>query len=221
MVVPHRRLRQQGWQRGIAINGVGAVATGAVLLVVVVSKFTVGAWIPAVVIPILVLGLRAIGRHYGEVAQALEVPEAWRPPFRTHTVVVPVGRVNKGALLALEYARSLAPDQLIAVTVVQDEDDQRSVEQEWERHRIPIELRTLYSPYREITDPLMTFLDELEDERPDDQLTVVLPEFVVDRWWHNALHNQSALALKARLLYRPQTVVTSVPFHLARPHDTT
>ena len=219
MVVHHRRLRHPGWRQGVVINGVGAVATGAVLVVVVVSKFTVGAWIPAVVIPIMVMGLRAIGRHYEEVGQALAAPDAWHPPFRTHTVVVPVGRVNRGVLHAIEYARSLAPDRLVAVTVVKDDEEHAGIARDWERYGIPVELRTIYSPYREITEPLLAFLDELDADTTDDQLTVVLPEFVVRRWWHNALHNQSALALKARLLYRPHTVVTSVPFHMTAAED--
>jgi hypothetical protein len=221
MVLHHRRLREQGWRRGMVINAVGAVATAIVLLVVVISKFTVGAWIPAVVIPVMVLGLQAIGRHYARVNVLLEAPEDWHPPFHTHTVIVPVGRITKGVLRALEYARGMAPDRLVAVTVVKDDDEHERITEEWARRKIPIELHTLYSPYREITDPLLNFIDELDNAHTDDQVTVVLPEFVVERWWENALHNQSALALKARLLYRPNTVVTSVPFHLREERRST
>ena len=214
MVRRHLRRRDPGWQRSVAINSVGSVATFIVLLVVVVSKFTIGAWIPAVLIPAIVMGLRTIGNHYERVTEALTIPEGWKPPFRTHTVIVPVGRMNRGVLRALEYARSLSPDRVIAVSVVQNEDEQERLMTDWASYDIPIELQTVYSPYREITDPIIDFIDRIDSEDTDDQVTVVLPEFVVAHWWENALHNQSALALKARLLYRPNTVVTSVPFHL-------
>ena len=215
MVVHHRRLREPGWRRGMVINAVGSVATAIVLLVVVISKFTVGAWIPAVVIPLIVVGLKIIGRHYAHVAAALAAPVGWRPALLRHTVVVPVGQVNKGVIRAVDYARSLRPDRLIAVTVAVDDEHRQRLEDDWIRHGLSVELHTLHSPYRAITDPILDFLDEVHAGGTEDQLTVVLPEFVVARWWENALHNQSALALKARLLYRPNTVVTSVPFHLA------
>jgi hypothetical protein len=214
MVRRHLRRRDPGWQRSVTINSVGGTATFIVLLVVVVSKFTIGAWIPAVLIPAIVMVLSRIGRHYDRVNDALAIPEGWQPPFRTHTVIVPVGRMNRGVLRALEYARSLAPDRVIAVSVVQNEDEQERLMQDWTSYNIPIELQTVYSPYREITDPIMEFIDRIDSADSDDQVTVVLPEFVVAHWWENALHNQSALALKARLLYRRNTVVTSVPFHL-------
>ena len=214
MVRRHLRLKQPTWQRSVAINSVGAVATFVVLAVVVISKFAIGAWIPAVVIPAIVMVFRVIGRHYQRVTDALTIPEGWKPPFRTHTVIVPVGRMNRGVLRALEYARSLSPDRVIAVSVVQNEDEQERLMTDWASYDIPIELQTVYSPYREITDPIIDFIDRIDSEDTDDQVTVVLPEFVVAHWWENALHNQSALALKARLLYRRNTVVTSVPFHL-------
>ena len=141
---------------------------------------------------------------------AVHVPTDYRPPRHTHYVVVLVGCVNKGALNAISYARSLAPDRLIAVSVVGDAEEQEEVMKEWAEYNIPIELHTISSPYRELTRPVLSFLDELDAESPDDIITVVIPEFVTG-WSSQFLHNQSALALKARLLYRPNTVVTSVP----------
>jgi amino acid transporter len=213
MVVHHWRLREPGWRAGLAINAVGAVATFIVLLVVSISKFAIGAWIPVVLIPIIVLALLLIGRHYDRVREEITIPEGWRPRRYEHFVVVLVGTVNKGTLNALAYARSLAPDRIIAVSVVADAEEQERVAEQWARHRIPVELHTVYSRFRELAQPVMDYLDELDAESDDDIITVVIPEFVTDvktQW----LHNQSALALKLRLLYRPHTVVTSVPIHV-------
>jgi hypothetical protein len=129
-------------------------------------------------------------------------------------VVVLVGRIHQGVLAALTYAKSLAPDRLIAVSVVSGPEDVDRLHEQWERFNLDIELQTLYSPYRELTGPVTAFLDELDESYTDDIITVVLPEFVLDKWWEQLLHNQSALFLKGRLLFRPNTVVTSVPIHL-------
>ena len=214
MVQHHRTHREERWQTKAAVNAVGAVATGIVTLVVVVSKFTIGAWIPAVVIPIIVVLLKSVKRHYVRVGAKLRVPTGYRPRRHTHTVVVPVGGVHQGVLAALTYAKSLAPDRLRAVTVVTDAEEAARMERLWEEHRLDIELHTLYSPYRELTGPVLRYLDEIDEEYTNDIITVVLPEFVLTKWYQQLLHNQSALMLKARLLFRPNTVVTSVPFHL-------
>ena len=210
MVVHHWRLREPRWQVGLVINAVGAVATGIVLAVVVISKFTIGAWIPTVLIPILVIALKGIGRHYDRVQRAVRVPPGFKARRYEHNVIVLVGSVNKGVLRALAYARSLAPDRLIAVSVVGDAAEQEALTNAWAEHKIPVELHTIYSPYRELTRPVLRYLDELDEESPDDIITVVIPEYVTS-WGTQFLHNQSAFALKARLLYRPHTVVTSVP----------
>jgi amino acid transporter len=213
MVVHHWRLREPNWQVGISINAIGAAATFIVLLVVSVSKFTIGAWIPVVVIPVMVLVLRTIGRHYEKVRQAVAIPQGWAPRRYEHFIVVLVGTVNKAVLNAITYARSLAPDRLIAVNVAGDAQEQAAMTAAWLEHEIPVELHTIYSPYRELTRPILDYLDELDSESADDIITVVIPEFVtsVGTQW---LHNQSALAIKLALLYRPHTVVLSVPIHV-------
>ena len=210
MVVHHLRRREERWQASAIVNGVGCVATGVVATVVVVSKFTEGAWIPAVVIPALVVAFRAIARHYRRIRAAVAIGDDYRPPRRTHLVVVLVGSVHRGVIDAVQYARSLAPERLLAVSVVTDRDEQERLVADWDRHGISIPLHTIASPFRELTQPLLEYLDELDAESPDDVITVVIPEFVTP-WTQQWLHNQSALALKARLLYRPNTVVTSVP----------
>ncbi len=211
MVVYQRRHRTPGWQRRMVVNLVGAIATGIVLVVVVVSKFKEGAWIPALVIPLIVMMFKAIGRHYAGVKQEIAVPVGWKPKRRTHTMVVLVGSVNRGAMEAITYARSLAPDRIMAVSVVVDDDDQERISRQWAEYSIPIELQLIHSPYRALTRPVLTFLDELDADDSDDVITVVIPEFVVTKWYTHLLHNQSALALKARLLFRKNTIVTSVP----------
>jgi len=148
--------------------------------------------------------------HYDRVHTGVEIPEGYRARRHTHNVVVLIGTVNKGALNALEYARSLGPDRLIALSVVGDPAEQEALDAAWVERKIPIELHTIYSPYRELTRPVLNFLDELDRQDPDDIITVVIPEFVTS-WATQFLHNQSAFILKAKLLYRPNPVVTSVP----------
>ncbi|MGH9246118.1 MAG: APC family permease [Acidimicrobiales bacterium] len=213
MVVHHYRLREPGWRRSLVVNLVGAVATGIVLLVVMVTKFTIGAWIPVVVIPFLVLVFKLIRRHYDNVRSVVTLTPDWKPRRYEHFVVILVGTLNKAVVNAISYARSLAPDRLIAVTVVGDGEEQDAMHRAWEEHRIPIELHTIYSPYRELTDPVMRYLDELDAESADDIITVIIPEFVtsIGTQW---LHNQSALQLKLALLYRPHTVTVSVPIRV-------
>ncbi len=210
MVVHHFRLREPRWRLSAVINGVGCVATGVVALVVVVSKFTEGAFIPAILIPALVVGFRAINRHYKGVRASVRVDTDYRPPRRTHLVIVLVGSVHRGVIDALSYARSLNPEKLIAVSVVTDDEEQQRLLEAWNDYGITVPLHTISSPYRELTRPVLEYLDELDAESPDDLITVVIPEFVTP-WKQHWLHNQSAFALKARLLYRPNTIVTSVP----------
>lgn len=214
MIRHHLRLREPNWQRGLVINVVGCVATLVVLAVVVVSKFTIGAWIPVVVIPIIVMIFRRIHRHYAEVDRQLAAEPADRVRRRTNTVVVLVGKVTKGSLIAIAYARSLNPDRLVAVSVVSSAEEQDRITRQWEDHEIAVELQTLYSPYRELSRPILRYIDDLDNRRDDDFLTVVVPEFSLQHWWQQLLHNQSALVLRTRLRGRPNTVVTSVPFHV-------
>ena len=210
MVVHHHRHRLGNWRVSLAINACGCVATGTVALVVVVSKFTQGAWIPAVLIPAMVVAFRLISGHYTKVREALRIDHKYSPSRKTHLVVVLVGSVNKGVIQAVQYARSLHPERLIAVSVITDGEEQDRLAQAWADNDMPIELHTISSPYRDLTGPVLDYLDELDAETDDDILTVVIPEFVT-QWKTQWLHNQSAFALKARLLYRANTVVISVP----------
>jgi amino acid transporter len=214
MVRHHRKEREPGWKRNVVINGVGSVATAIVLVIVAVTKFTGGAWVPLVLIPLIVLLFKAIHRHYQGVAKALRVPDGYKPRRMNHTVVVLVGSPHRGVLEALAYAKSLAPNHLVAVTVVSDDDERDRAERQWSERNIDVPLEIVYSPYRELARPVMRFVDELDARFDNDVITVIIPEFVVKHWWGHVLHNQSALFLKGRLLFRKGTVVTSVPYHV-------
>jgi amino acid transporter len=218
MVRHHQRLREDRWKRHAAINAVGAVATGIVLLVVVISKFTIGAWVPVVLIPLIVFVLLSVKRHYDRVGAALRAPTDYRSVRHTHTVVVLVGSVHRATLAALAYARSLAPDRLVALSVSADDEHTEEIQAQWDAFRIDVPLRILSSPYRELVGPVAGYLDELDTEHDNDIITVILPEFVLTKWWEQLLHNQSALLLKARLLFRKNTVVVSVPYHIDGTH---
>jgi hypothetical protein len=214
MVRYHLRRKLPGWQGRVLANGAGAAATGIVLAVVIISKFTIGAWIPIVVIPLMIAGFNAVHRHYQHVGSRLAVPEGWKAQRLNHTVVVLVGGVHRGVLSALAYARSLTPNHLVAVTVVSDEDEQARIEAQWAKHELREPLDIVYSPYRELSRPILRFLDEINTRWDNDVVTVLIPEVVVHKWWQQLLHNQSALVLKARLLFRKGVIVTSVPYHL-------
>ena len=215
MVVHHRRVREAGWQRNQLVNIVGAIATFVVLLVVVVSKFSKGAWIPAILIPGIVVGFKAVRRHYDKVTTALAVTPADRVTRHSHTVVVLIGTVNRGVLHAIAYARSMRPDRLVAISVVASAEEEERIVDAWEQFELPVELRTIFSPYRDLTGPVLQVIDELDAERPDDVITVVIPEFVVEHWWDTVLHNQSAVVLRAKLRQRPNTAITLIPVQVS------
>jgi amino acid transporter len=214
MVRRHRRLRRPGWQRNVVLNSVGAVATLVVLLIVAVTKFTGGAWVPIVVIPMIVLLFKAIRRHYDSVADGLRVPPDWRPPRRRHGVVVLAQGVDAGVFEAVAYAKSTAPDHLVAVTVVADAHEAEQTEKGWARDGVDAPLEIVRAPAGDFTSATLHFVDELEQRWPDTIVTIVIPELYVDHWWQHLLHNQSVLVLKGRLLFRANTAVTSIPYRI-------
>jgi amino acid transporter len=205
--------------RSRAINGFGCALTGAVLIVVLVTKFLLGAWIAIAAMLVIYTLMLAIRRHYTRVAAELQ-PTDERPvlPSRNHAVVL-VSKVHMPTLRALAYAQATRPDTLTAVTVNVDDKDTRSIQAEWERRQIPVPLTVVDSPYREITRPIIDFVKSVRRGSPRDVITVFVPEYVVGRWWENLLHNQSALRIKGRLLFEPGVMVTSVPWQLRSSQD--
>lgn len=213
MVVRWRRLRTSGWRMSAAINGIGAAVTLVVLLVVAVTKAHEGAWIIMVLIPLHVMFFRVTRRHYAGVASQLTL-RGWRPdPAGRNVVLLPVSGVQRAVVSALQYARSISGD-VRALHVSTDAASAEQVRRDWEKWGEGVPLVVLDSPYRSLMTPLIAYIDQVRREAPDDYVTVVLPEFVPARWWHHFFHNQRALLIKGALLFRPHTVVTSVPFHL-------
>jgi len=215
MVLHWRRLKEPGWRTSAFVNGLGAAATGVVLVIVTMTKAVEGAWIIIVLIPVLVAVFISTHRHYARVADQLSLKQ-WHGEVRQHsTVLVPIGGVHRAVLQAVEYARSLS-DDVRALFVDTDPVSTEKVRKDWERWGEGTMLVVLPSPYRSLMEPLLEYIEQLQAAHPDDYVTVILPEFVPKRWWQHLLHNQRALLIKGALLFRPRVVVTSVPFHLER-----
>ncbi|MEU1605966.1 APC family permease [Micromonospora matsumotoense] len=201
--------------RSRAINAFGMAMTGTVLVIVLLTKFLLGAWIAIAAMAVIYVLMLAIRRHYDRIAAELEPTEIRGVlPARNHAIVL-VSKLHQPTLRAIAYARATRPDTLTAVTVNVDEKDTRQLQQEWERREVPVPLTVVDSPYREITRPILSFVANTRRESPRDVVTVFIPEYVVGHWWENLLHNQSALRLKGRLLFEPGVMVTSVPWQLA------
>ena len=216
MVVRWRRLREPGWRQGLPLNAAGAIATGLVAIVIGVTKFVHGAWIVIVLILLLIGAMRAIHKHYDRAAGELAAQTPLDPEEIRHTVIVPIAHVNRVARQTLAYARSIS-DNVTAIHITDEEAEIERLRDEWRELGTDVPLVIIESPYRALVGPLLSYLDEVDKQRPDDTLTVVLAEFVARHWWEQLLHNQTALRLKAALLFRPGVVVTSVPYHLERP----
>ncbi|MFC7245723.1 APC family permease [Catellatospora aurea] len=207
-------------QRARAINGFGAVLTGFVLILVLATKFTHGAWISIAAMAVIYAIMVGIRKHYDTVAREL-VPSEERPvlPARNHAIVL-VSKLHLPTMRALAYAKATRPDTLTALTVNVDVADTRAIQAEWERRGINTPLTVVDSPYREISRPIIDYVKSLRRASPRDVVTVYIPEYVVGRWWEHLLHNQSALRIKGRLLYEPGVMVTSVPWQLASTNST-
>jgi hypothetical protein len=218
----NRRLRdpnitdRAATQRRRVISIVAFFTTGTVLVIVLTTKFTHGAWIAIVAMAVLWFLMHSIRRHYEAVASELVVDdnEDMVLPSRTHAVVL-VSKIHKPTLRAVNFARAMRPSVLEAVTVNVDPVETRALQDEWERRGIPVPLKVLDSPFREITDPIVDYVKSIRRASPRDIVTVLIPEYVVGHWWEHLLHNQSALRLKGRLLFSPGVMVTSVPWQLA------
>ncbi len=216
MVQHHLRLKEDGWRWKLAINAVGSVTTGVIAAVVVYSKFTQGAWIPAVVIPLLVLLFKSIKRHYAGLGAALRLTESERPRERTNTMIVLVGGLHRGTVSGIEFAKSLHPDHLIAVHICESEEVGDAFAARWSDYGSEVELDIVVDPFRNLRSATLRFVEQIEQRWDDDRITVVIPEFVVHRWWEHLLHNQAALFLKGSLLFRENVVVVSVPYQVVR-----
>ncbi|MDL9947738.1 APC family permease [Gordonia sp. ABSL11-1] len=196
------------------INAIGLVMTATVLIVVLLTKFTAGAWIAILAMVLLFILMKLIHHHYATVQRELERQEEDVVlPSRTHSIVL-VSTLHLATKRAVLYARATRPDVLEAITVNVDDRDTRKLVSQWEASDITVPLKVIASPYREITRPVIEYVRRVRRESPRDVITVFIPEYVVGHWWEQILHNQSALRLKGRLLFEPGVMVTSVPWQL-------
>ena len=243
MVRHHWRDRERGWRLSMAINAAGATATAVVAIVVGITKFALGAWIILLLIPTLVLILLAIRRHYlnardqlALAPQDLQTHPDLDPERIHHTLIIPVADLNRATARAIAYAQSLtghtsgdshataaaegedddAQTHVVAVHVTDNVEDGEALKERWDQMGLGVDLVILESPYRALVGPLLTYINALERQHPDGTsiVTILLPEYMPAHWWEHFLHTQTALRLKAALLFRPRTAVTSVPYHL-------
>jgi amino acid transporter len=213
MVMRWLRRREPGWRHGLPLNFIGMCLTGVVFVIFGASKLLEGAWVVLVIIPTLVMVFRAINRHYSDVAVQVDADTSTRAIAVQATFIVPITDLNGIAFESLAMARSFSPT-VIAVHVCDNPEHIARLRAKWEAWGNHVPLTIIETPYRSYIRPLLAYLDAIDRQRPDDTLVVVVPELVLDRWWHNLLHNQTALRLKAALLFRRRTVVMNVPYHI-------
>ena len=206
-------------RRSQAINAIGATFTAIVLIIVLITKFTHGAWIVTIAMPLLFVTMHGIRRHYDRVtAEIRPTPGGVSLPSRIHAIV-PVSRLVLPTLQALAFARATHPSTLTAITVQVDQQETQALADEWRAREIPVELKIINSPYREVITPILDYIRDIHRDSPRDAVCVFIPEYVVGHWWEHLLHNQSALRLKARLLFTPGVMVANVPYHLNSSHN--
>jgi amino acid transporter len=205
------------WLVSMVLNTVGALVSFVVLVVITVTKFTHGAWAVLLIIPLIVWMFRSIRGHYLEIARQLSTegvaPETY---IARHQVLVPISGIHRGVIFALDYAKSIAPGHVTAVYVDFNEEATQKLREKWPRWGTGVELVILQSPYRSLSRPLLRYVERLLKQSDNQMITVLLPEFVPAKWWHQLLHNQSSLLLKGALLFKKGVIVTSVPYHLEK-----
>ena len=217
MVVHWRRTKGEGWKRKAALNGLGAIATGIVSILQVVTKFLEGAWIVVLIIPLIIVLLRKIHRHYEQFAS--EVKFSGQSPITPlhHTVVVPVNGITKASAGALVYATTIS-DEVVAVYVEVDKRATPRMEADWEEWDIGVPLVVVPSPYRSVLRPLVEYVENLRMVTPGELVTIVVPEIVPKKWWEHLLHNKTAFYIRTAFLFKPNVVVTTVPFLLGHAY---
>jgi amino acid transporter len=215
MVIHWRRTKEPGWKTSALINGFGAVVTGIVLIIVAVTKTFEGAWIVLLLIPVIVAFFKATHHHYAHVSSELTL-KGYAPQRRIHnTVLIPIGGLQRAVVEALRYAETLS-DDVRAIYVDVNPASTEQLRNDWAEWGGHVNLVVLPSPYRSIMEPLLEYIEQTTAEKSNDYVTVILPEFVPKRWWQHLYHNQTSLLIKGALLFRPNVVVTSVPFHLSK-----
>jgi amino acid transporter len=202
------------WRLKMAANGLGAVLTAIVTCMFAITKFKEGAWVVIIIIPLMVAMFSAIHRHYRDMAAQLSLEDYGAPSrILRHRVLLPISGVHRGTVAALRYALALS-DDITAVYVSTDADKAEYVREKWGLWGNGVRLVVIESPYRLLVEPLLEYVETIVDQRqPNETLTIVVPQFVPRRWWHQLLHAQTAVTLRLALLWRPGIVITNVPYH--------
>jgi len=209
-----RRWKTHRWWRGMFINGIGAIATGIVLLIITSTKFIHGAWIVVGLLPLFVVGFQTVAKHYRLIRQQLSLQDVkLMPPITHHIVIVPISGVHKAVVRALQYAKVISPT-VIAVYVTLDPQAATRIQEGWEEWGQEVPLIILDSPHRSILEPLLHYIDRVQGQGHYDMITILLPGFVPAKWWQFLLHNQTSFLIRGALLFRKGTIVIDVPFHL-------
>lgn len=207
--------RVAGWKGRAALNFVGALLTGIVTVVITVTKFTHGAWIITLVVPLFIYGFSRIQKHYLAVGRQLSLMDCSPSDFslsKKHTVLLPVSGLHKGVIEAMSYAQTISRE-IIALYVDLGSGEEK-MRQDWKLWGRGIPLKVLSSPYRSVITPVLDYVDEIQCNQPSEIVTILIPEFVTAKWWEGVFHNQTAFLLRAALLFRKNVVVTSVRYHL-------
>jgi amino acid transporter len=207
---------EKNWKMKMVANGIGALCTAVVMVIFAITKFRDGAWVVLILIPVLVVVFQFINRHYRSLATRLSLEEFGGPPPKAarHRVILPISGVHQGSLAALRYARLLS-DDITAVHISIDPIETEKVQQKWETWGEGIRLVIVDSPFRLFLEPLLEYIEEIIAQRqPNETITIVVPEFVPVKRWHDFLHMQTAKLLHSELLSRPGVVVTNVPYQV-------
>lgn len=210
------RDRDRGWIRHSILSAIGGTLTAIVTIIFTITKFTHGAWVITLILPLCIWMFFRVKRHYSSVGKQLSLIGADPTHFQSHikhTVLLPISGVHKGVVEALRYAQSIAAD-VRAVYVEIDHATTERLQEEWVRWGRGVPLIVLKSPYRSIMTPFLKYIDEVESSQHDDIITIIIPEFVTAKWWQQLLHNQTALLIRAALVFKRGKVVTSVRYHL-------
>jgi hypothetical protein len=199
----------------MVVNGFGGFVTAIVTIIFAVTKFRDGAWIVVILIPALVATFFAFHRHYKNLAASLSLKrDGKRVYINRHRVILPISGVHEGTLAALSYARILSTD-ITAVFISVDVLETEEIRKKWEIWGEGVRLVILESPYRMLLEPLLDYIEEITSNRqPDEMITIIVPQFVPRRWWHNLLHAQTATWLRLALLFKPGIVITDVPYQV-------
>ena len=206
----------QGWKHKMIINAIGAVATFTVMIIFAATKFHDGAWVVIILIPVLIAIFYTIHRHYKRLAAQLSLENhAWSRAIRHNRVIIPVAGVHRGTLKAMSFARTLSDDVTAVHISTGDENEKLKIEQKWEKWGNGVRLVILNSPYRLFLEPLLDYIDHLEEvTKPNEIITIVVPQFIPKHWWEKFLHTRTAESLRQALLHRENIVIMEVPYQV-------